>query len=244
MNLALLTGLAAWTSLLKPTQIICLAIVLFVPESYFRSRREKALWLIATFSIAASLWFYWNTPYLDVNIAGWFDPTHPAVANQKAWLLSHPQDLMNALKTFFSGDAFPQLRNSYGGVGGWIPAWVASALNSLSYVYVVVLGLESFRNPSPDRVWGLITSTLSLALLLFMAVTLWICYGVQNTDRIPYLGGRYLFLVIVLAFTGFSELVGQRIRIDRRYTFAAGLATNLAGLGLILIPTALTVVRW
>jgi uncharacterized membrane protein len=244
MNLAALVGLAVWTALLKPTQIICLAILLFVPESYFHSRREKALWLIATFSIAASLWSYWNTPYLDVNIAGWYDPTHPAVANQKAWLLSHPQDLLNAIKAFFSSDAFPQLRNSYGGVGGWIPAWVASALNSLSYVYVVVLGLEACRNLCPDRIWGLITLTLSLALLLFMAVTLWICYGVRNTDHIPYLGGRYLFLVIALAFLGFSELLGQRIPIRGRYTLAAGLATNLAGLSLILIPTALKVLPW
>ena len=130
LSLAIVTCLAWWTALLKPTQIVELAVLLFIPQECFRSGRKKAAWLLSTLCMAAGLWLYWNKPYLDVNIAGWFDPSHPPISAQRAWLLQHPGDLLNALGIFFHRDFFPQWKDFYGGVGGWTHKWVLSTVSS------------------------------------------------------------------------------------------------------------------
>ena len=240
-DLSIATIFSLWTALLKPTQIICLAILLFTPERYFRSRRDKAIWLAAIYALAACLWIYWNRLYLDVNIAGWFDATHPPISAQKAWLMQHPGDFLNALGLFFRRDFFEQWKNFYGGVGGWIPKRLEAAVSWLSYPFLAVMAVEALRNGKRDRRWGAISLTVAIGLLLFMAVTLWISYGVRDTPYIPYLGGRYLSLVFLLGFAGLSELVGLKFLSERTYTLAAGLVLNVVSLGLILVPTAMMV---
>jgi hypothetical protein len=244
LDLAVVTLLALWMALLKPTQIICLSILLFTPERYFRSRRGKALWVGAIYLAGAGLWLYWNRPYLDVNIAGWFNPAHPPISAQKAWLRQHPGDFLKALGTFFGRDLFRQWKNFYGGVVGWTSKRVESVLTMFSCVFLAVLGVEICRNVRRDRAWGGFSVSLGLGLLLFTALTLWLSYGVRDTiPYIPYLGGRYLSLVYTLAFAGWSELVGVNFLKDRHYTLAAGLVLNVASLGFILIPTAIRVAR-
>jgi len=74
-----------------------------------------------------------------------------------------------------------------------------------------------------------------------MAVTLWLSYGVRDTEYIPYLGRRYLFLVFAFGFVAWSELFGIRFCAGRHDLVAVGVALNVVSLGLILIPTAIRV---
>lgn len=242
LRLAAVTGLAWWTTLLKPTDVICLGFLFFIPEKCFDSGRKKAAWLIAAMGIASGLWLFWNRPYLDVNIAGWFDPAHPAVSAQKTLLLHHPEAFFSAFGASVRHDFSGQWKALYGGgVGGWIPDWMQFVVYRLSWAFLIVVVIESARNPQRDWRWAIICLAHAVALLLFIAVTLWVSYGVQGTDYIPYLGGRYLFLVFAFGLVAWSDLAGWRFRTPRNYLLIIGLSVNVLCLGLILTRTALMV---
>ncbi len=237
------TGLALWIALLKPTEVVCLGFLFFIPKKCFGSGGKKAAWLIATTGIASGLWLFWNRPYLDVNIAGWFDPTHPAVSAQKAFFLHHPEAFFSAFGAFIRHDFFSEWKLLYGGgLGGWIPDSVQFVVYRLSYILLVLLIVESARNAQRDWRWAIICLAHAVALLLFIAVTLWISYGVKATHYIPYLSGRYLYLVLTFGLVTWSELAGWRFRGAGNYLLKTGLVVNVLCLTLMLTTTALITV--
>ena len=240
-HLIALSCLALWLSLLKPPNIVCLGFLFFVPASCFNGRLRKLAWLAATLLVAATFWNVWNKPYLDVNVNGWFDPTHPPVREQKAWLLQHPTDFLNSFKMFLI-ESFPyQWKNFYSDLGGWAPEWALHLLGRLSYWFLAVLLLLSVQGRSLDRLWGAIILAHAGTLLFVMSLALWIVSGVKYTGVIPFLGGRYLFLFYLLALVAWSELVSLRFPKGEPILLAIGLTMNVVGLGLILIPTTITV---
>jgi hypothetical protein len=241
LSLAAATCLALWTTLLKPTEVVCLGFLCFIPDACFGSRSKKVAWLVVTLGLTASLWLFWNRPYLDINIAGWFEPSHPAITTQKTWLLHHPRDFFRAFGVFIRRDLFDQWKSSYCGVGGWIPEWVESLVSRLSYLFLVVLALESAQDAQHDGRWAAISLAHAAGLLLLIAVTLWVSYGIRDTDHIPYLGGRYLFLVFTFSFIALSAVVPRLPRVTGKYLLATGLVVNVLSLALILVPTALRV---
>jgi hypothetical protein len=80
----------------------------------------------------------------------------------------------------------------------------------------------------------MITFSQAAGLLLFSALTLWISYGIQNVDHIPYLGGRYLFLVYTFALIAWSGLIRGVFPSGRNWLVGAGMAINAVGVGSIL----------
>ncbi len=235
------TCLALWLCLLKPPNIVCLGFLFFVPASYFKGALRKAVWLAATIALGAVLWNFWNAPYLDVNVNGWFDPTHPPVREQKAWLVQHPTDFFDSFKIFLV-QSFPhQWKNFYGDLGGWAPDWALHLLYDFCYWFLAVLLLLPVRGKSRDRTWAAVTLLHAAGLLFVMALALWIVSGVKYTGVIPFLGGRYLFLIFFLCLLAWNELVGFRFLRAERILLAIGLTLNVVGMGSVLIPTALTV---
>lgn len=240
-ELIALTCVALWLALLKPPNIICLGFLLFVPGAHFDGRFRKVVWLAATLAVAAVFWNVWNKPYLDVNVNGWFDPSHPPVRYQKAWLLQHPTDFLDSFRLFLI-ESFPhQWKNFYSDLGRWAPDWALHLLGQLCYWFLAVLLLMPIQGKSRDRWWAAITLTHAAALLFIMSLALWIVSGVKYTGVIPFLGGRYLFLFYCLSLVAWSELAGVRIHKVERPLLVIGLAINLVGLGSILISTAVAV---
>lgn len=235
------TSLALWIALLKPPNIVCLGFLCFVPVGCFRSPYRKAGWLAATLVTAAALCMLWNGQYADVNVTGWLNLSHPPIRNQRAWLVQHPGDFLLSFKAFFHL-AFPiEWEAFFGGVGRWIPDWASAWLNHLSYWFLPVLLLLPVQGRLRDRAWGAITFAHAAALLFVMSLVLWIAAGIKYTGYIPFLGGRYLFLVFLLSFVAWSEMIGLRSRILGRVLLVVGLTLDVVGLGLILIPTVLAV---
>lgn len=240
--LAALTILAFWTALLKPTQVVCIGLLCFVPTAAFGSSWRRAVWVAGTIAASGAFWFLWNRPYLNVHIAAWFEPSRPALDAQKELLLRSPQYFFEAFGRFLGRDLWPQWKALYGNVGGWVPPPIMAVLSALSYVFLLALSCESGRNSSRDLRWAVICFLHAAALLLFMAVTLWVTWSVGPNDYIR-LGGRYLFLVVTLAFATCSCLAGGSFGIGRKYFLFAGLAANVAGLALILGVTAAQTLR-
>ena len=230
--------LTLYIALLKPTEIACLGFLFFIPSACFGSRKIKLIWLSCSLFTAGAAWLCWNGPYFDVNIAKWFDPGHPPIHEQKAWLLSHPGDFARAFLNFI-GDGFcVQWGLFYGGVGGWISDRLLYFLLRLSHYLLAVLLLIPLCASKRDLRWATANGLLAGFLLLFISVTLWVSYGVRDFGYIPYLGGRYLFLVYTFCIAAWSSLFNGWIPSLAKPLMCVGLIINSIGAGLILASIA------
>jgi uncharacterized membrane protein len=237
--LLMVTALSGYTALLKPTELASLGFLFFLPNTCFGSAPRRAAWLVSTFAVAISFWLLWNARYLDVNIAGWFDPSHPPVSEQKAWFLSHPEHFLRAFQAFIREDFFLRWADFYGNVGGWISFRSFVFLFGLSHWFLAVLLLTPICDGKRDLRWSAVNAAQGVGLLLFIALTLWVSYGIKDTGNIPYLGGRYLFLVVTFFLVAWSSLMNRRAPSLRIWLIAVGVTVNLVGLATILIPTVL-----
>ncbi len=79
---------------------------------------------------------------------------------------------------------------------------------------------------------------MAVGVLAFIALTLWVSYGVKHEAYIPYLGGRYLFVPFMFAVMAWSSLFNGPLDRPRRWAVLLGLSINLVGLSSVLMETA------
>ena len=230
--------LSLYIALLKPTNVACLGLLLFLPTAAFGSPRNKVIWLVATLVLSTGVWLAWNAAYLDVNVAGWYDPKHPAVSEQKAWLLRHPADFVGTFWSFLRRELLVQWEYSYSGIGGWVSGRLQFFLQRLSDLILGILVVAPICFGKRDLRWSSLCAMMAVGVLAFIALTLWVSYGVKHEAYIPYLGGRYLFVPFMFAVMAWSSLFnGPRDR-PRRWAILLGLSINLVGLSSVLMETA------
>jgi len=237
--LLVIQWLAFFVALLKPNDVVCLGLLCFVPSACFGSNLRKLQWIGATITLSTLIWIAWNSRYFNVNIAGWFDPKHPPIEQQKMWLTNHPMDFIRALYSFVRNDFIFQWGQFYGGVGGWISLRLLAFLWGLSRVFFFLLLLMPLSEGVVDRRWAAVSVAQAIVLMLAISITLWIAYGVGDVGHIPYFGGRYLFLVYTFLLVSWSNVISARVPNARNWLLSLGLATNAAGIGAIILSTAI-----
>lgn len=241
-------GLGLAVVLLKPNAAAALLCLGLLPAGRFGSRLSKAAWLSAYTLVAAALWYAWNGPILNVDVARWFEPDLPAVALQKAWFLGDPLRFLAPFGYMLEHDLAKQLPRLYCDVGGWIPAPLLHRLEAVSaLLFIGLLGCGQWEGKT-DWAWAVGSLLQALALLALLSLGLWIGLGVPPTLpeagpggrlellslTIPGLVGRYLFLTVIWAAVSFAEVFHGGFRRARAALFWACLLANCAGLAAIL----------
>ena len=225
-------------ALLKPTSLAALTCLVLLPVGCFGTRRRWFAGLGVFFLCALAAWYLWNKANLDVDVAGWFEPSHPPASEQKAWFLAHPLRFVDPFLYFLSHDLAPQWPHLYGDVGGWIPAGVQAFLGKLSLLFLAGLCGCGHWKRHADWAWAVGNVAQAFAIIAFTALTLWLAFGVPHLDRIPAFMGRYLFVAAAGLGIAVAEAFHGGLGSVRGALFWAALAGNCAGLTAILVSIA------
>jgi hypothetical protein len=184
---------------------------------------------------AAGLWYAWNKPNLDVDIARWFEPAWPHASEMKQWFLANPSRFAGAFLNFLSSGLFPQLPLMFGGVGGWISARTMEILAGLSVAFFVGFALCERGPAQADIPWSAGMLTQALATLVLIALTLWLAFGTVGMNSVPYFVGRYLLPVVLCLGIALADTFRKGLPLVRDGLFWVALGANGAGLTAILI---------
>jgi hypothetical protein len=228
-------------ALLKPTSLAALTCLVLLPVGCFGTRRRWFAGLGVFFLCALAAWYLWNKANLDVDVAGWFEPSHPPASEQKAWFLAHPLRFVDPFLYFLAHDLAPQWPHLYGDVGGWIPAGIQAFLGKLSLIFMVGLCGCGHWEGRADWAWAVGNVAQVFVIVAFTALTLWLSFGVPHLDRIPAFMGRYLFVAAAGLGIASAEASHRGLGRIRGALFWAALMANCAGLTAILVSIALRV---
>jgi hypothetical protein len=206
-----------------------------IPKRHFGSTLRKTAILLGFTASSLLLWWLWNRPYLDVEIAQWFNPAHPPSSVLKGWFLRHPLGfgpLFGRVVTISLPLEWPVM---YGSFGGWIPSEIKQFLTPLSVVFLAALLFSAhWKNPT-DKPWVTWVFAQSLALLFVVSLSLWLSTGTIGERTVPNLSGRYLFFV----YFGFAAVWGELFHQShvglRNSLFWLGLGANALWLAMNLV---------
>jgi hypothetical protein len=234
-DLAIIVLLCLLVALLKPTALVTLACLPWLPTARFGSVRAKAAFLAATFLGALAVWFLWNRANLTVDVAGWFDGSRLPASAQKEWFLRDPRRFGPPFLHLLRYNLLPQWPHLFADVGGWIPDRLYLALDALSFLFLGTLVLAPGWDGKPDWSWAAGMVAQAAATLVLLALTLWLAFGTQDVAWVPGLVGRYLTVVVLGLGIAVAEVWHRGITRIRRGLFWLGLAANTAGLAAILL---------
>jgi uncharacterized membrane protein len=231
--------LALPIALLKPTAVAVLFCLLSVPTGQFGSPLRRMGCLAATFLCAGALWLAWNRPNMQLDVARWFRPDHPAMAVQRQLFLEDPFRYVRALGHFLHDEFVPQWAHFYAEVGGWVSEGAAAGAMLLFPVFLAgFIGGSRWEGPT-NLSWIAATTVAAAASIFMIGLTLWLSFGSAEVVTVPGFGGRYLAVAGLLAGIAWSECLHRGLPRARSFFFAAGLFANAAGLGVILAPVLL-----
>ena len=219
---------------LKPLSLCFSGIVILIPAEAFGGFWKKSL-VLGTLAVAVvASWWWWNHPYFDVDLPRFFDSRNHSSALTKAWFLKNPLRFLPALKDSLAHETWGEWTAFFGSVGGWITAGAIKYQAALSVVLLLsILACGSSKGPV-DPVWA--GSLLLQALVLFCgtALVLWLSYATVGERKVPYLGGRYLFLVYFVFLLSVAEFTKRFLPAWTSKCLWPGLAANAAFLVFLL----------
>jgi hypothetical protein len=237
-ELAWVLALALLTALLKPTLVALVPCLLLIPGRAFGRPLAKAAVLAAVFVLAGALWWTWNRPYLEVDVARWFEPGRPAMSLQVRAFLGHPSGFLGPLGFLLSHQVASQWPHLYGDPGGWIAGGVFTLNTVLSLVFLAgFLGCAEWSAPA-NRTWAAGMAALGLGLLGVTSLALWLSFGTPDMAYIPGFVGRYMAVPTLMLGVAWAEMLHHGAGSLRHLLFRAALCANAVGLGALLLPVA------
>jgi uncharacterized membrane protein len=233
-DLAVIAALSLLLALLKPTALVTLACLPWLPTGLFGSLRAKAVFLGATILGALAVWYLWNRANLTVDVAGWFDGSRLPAAAQQEWFLGDPRHFGPPFLHLLRYNLLPQWPHLFADVGGWIPDRLYLFLDVLSFVYLTALLLAPGWEGRTDWSWAAAMVAQAAATVVLLALTLWLAFGKREVVFVPGVVGRYLTVVVLGLAIAVAELWHHRLGRLRQGLFGLGLLGNAAGLAAIL----------
>ncbi|HZZ18703.1 MAG TPA: DUF2142 domain-containing protein [Opitutaceae bacterium] len=239
LEMLVLLLLGILVALLKPVMVAVLICVLFVPARRMGcSVSAKAATLFIYFVVIARVWLEWNGPYVDTDIARWFDPSRPPMEVHRQWLLDYPLRFAKPFLHLLRHDIVSQWPHFYGDPGDWVSAGAYPFNRILSVVFLVGFLACAKWEGATDGQWLAAMAATAYVLLYLMSLTIWMAFGEVRMDFVPGLVGRY-FIIPVLAFgIVWAERFHSGLPRLRSDLFWAALVANAAGLAAIIIPVA------
>jgi hypothetical protein len=235
-----LLALGVLVALLKPTLFAILPCLLLVPARYFGGApHAKALGLLGYFILVLGAWALWNRPYLDTDIALWFDRTGQPMAVQKELLRQNPLSFIPPFLNFLRHDLVGLWPHLYGDDGNWVSPRVYELNVFLSLVFLPGFLGSSLRSESADLAWAGGMAAVALGMLVLTALTLWVAFGNATMETIPDLAGRYLFLPAMGVGIACAEVFHRGKPRTWNALYLAALGANAAGLAAVIVPVAI-----
>ena len=238
-EMLLLLSLGVLVALLKPVMVTVLVCIPFVPARRLGcTPGAKIAALFIYFVVIVRVWFAWNSPYLDIDIARWFDPSRAPMEVHRQWLMDNPLRFVKPFLYMLGHDLVTQWPHMYGDPGDWVSPRVLTLTKGLSIVFLAgFLFCARWTGGMDDR-WSAAMATAGLSLLFYTSLAVWMAFGEVRMDFVPGMVGRYL-LVPVLAFgIVWAEWFHNGLPRLRGGLYWAALAANAAGLAAIVIPVA------
>jgi hypothetical protein len=214
-------------ALLKPTAVVLMGFLGLLPASYLGGRLQKARLLFGCLALGALVWWWWNRLYLETEIARWFFPDHYPASKMKAWFLQQPSRFAWPLYRALTREWWQAWPSGYTYVGGWVPAEIYEKQMIPLHLFQCCLFLGGGWVGKTDRELAVVTLAISLGLFALVALTLWLSYGYESIDHIPYLAGRYLLIVYFGAAFAVSALTHNFLPALRSKLVWPGLAANV-----------------
>lgn len=231
-------ALGVFMAWLKPTTIVLLLCLAFIPVRHFGTTAKKWLVLGGVATLAAACWWWWNHPYFDLEMARWFEPQRPSAAVMRAWFREQPAHFLPALAHALRVYWWQQWPFAFGNVGGWVDADLQRCVLPLSLALgVALLGCDSGERHR-DWTWAGGILLQSMAFFTLTALTLWLAYGTPGATVVPGLSGRYLFFVYLGLALAWAEVTRGVFRPWRRPFLWLGLGANATWLTILLVATA------
>jgi uncharacterized membrane protein len=239
LEMLVLLALGILVTLLKPTLVGVLLCLPFIPARRMGcSGSAMTAGLIIYFVVVARVWLAWNGPYLDTDIARWFDPTRQPMSVHRQWLLDNPLRFAKPFFFMLRHDLVGQWPRLYGDPGDWVSAGVYSLNAGLSIVFLAgILACACWEAPV-DRTWAAAMAAVALVLLVLTALAIWMAFGEVRMAFVPGLVGRYLLVPVLACAILWAERFHTGIPRLRNGLFWAALAANAVGLAAIVIPVA------
>jgi hypothetical protein len=230
-----LLAVALLVSLLKPTALMVLGLLWLIPAQRFGGR--KLLVLSAHAALALALYWLWNHDYATLDIARWFFPSRPPIAEVRAFFLHRPLQLGQALLSFLARDLWLDLPDVYGAVGPWLPPGIARILFVSAIPALLATALSEARRTPSDRTWGAALLAVSVGGMLAIGVVLLFTFG-DPASKVAMVSGRYFPVACLTLALGVLELLPEG---HERLLSAAGrlaLLLNCANAAMLLVSTA------
>jgi hypothetical protein len=238
-EMLILLCLGVLVALLKPVMVAVLVCIPFVPARRLGcTPGAKIAALFIYFVVILRVWFAWNGPYLDIDIAKWFDPSRAPMEVHRQWLLDNPLRFAKPFLYMLGHDLVTQWPHLYGDPGSWVSPRVLGLTGVLSVVFLAgFLFCGRWEGAMDDR-WSAAMATAGLSLLFYTSLAIWMAFGEVRMDFVPGMVGRYM-LVPVLAFgIVWAECFHSGLPRLRGALFWAAIAANALGLAAIVIPVA------
>jgi uncharacterized membrane protein len=237
-GVAVAMGIGMLLALLKPNAIVLLASLLFIPGRCF-GRGPVKYWVLAPYFLcAAGLWLAWNHANLTIDIARWYQPELPDMSVQKQYFISHPLSFVAPFFRFIIHGLPDQLAPAYATVGAVIPESVYRGLAYLALVFAVGFVACPSWEGRADWMWSAGMLLQSLAILVAIALALWLALGHPADPMIPGFGGRYLPVPIFCASLAWAEASHRGLPRLRNGLFWVAIGANCAALTVMISSIA------
>ncbi len=196
---------------------ICLLLIL-LPKSCFKSRKDKIIKLIALISVATILNLVWL-----IIASGYLIEFQPGVDSpaQVHFILSHPLDYLAVVFRTYANNGLGFLLDSLGPKLGYFHidisrTYIVSLLLFLFYAYLSE-NKEQLKLTPRQKVFITVVLLMVVALI---STSLYVQWTALEAATINGLQGRYFTALMPLAFFLIAPLSSKKVTLQPTYIFA------------------------
>jgi hypothetical protein len=239
LEMAVLLSLGVLVALLKPVMVSVLLCVPFIPARRMGcSGSAKTAGLIVYAVVLARVWYGWNLPYFETDVARWFDPSRPSMAVHRQWLFDYAPRFAKPFLYMVRHEIVSQWPHLYGDPGDWVAPCSYPLNRVLSIVFLVGFLACAYWEGATDGIWAAAMAFVAFELLYLTSLAIWLTFGEVRMGFVPGLVGRYLFVPVLACGILWAERFHTGYPRIRSGLFWTALAANAAGLAAIIVPVA------